>query len=552
MAFELDGDSPKCSHLVTLFAEDAEREALLNRYKSAIRWNARRAQTVAYTAKRRRIAPPECSTCGVALSKPFACLHCSAAGCWSDGHIKQHLQDTGHDFCADVRTGYVFCIECDDFVYDSTFNRLFKLVNLAEEEKETAFQVSKRSREPFSPWSPNAQERGALEGAIAAPCQGRRGLLNLGQTCFMNVILQSFIANPLLRNYYLSDKHNSRLCKLKDCTSCEMDKLLAEVYSENSAPYGPIALLAKTWRTSSELSGYAQQDAHEFFITALNHIHATSRGSTSLQCICIIHSTFAGLLQSDVKCERCGKVAEKTDPMLDISLELKGESGNEQDLTLASCLRRFTHPEKLGPNEYSCEKCGKASHASKRLSIRKLPNVLSFQFKRFEHKSVDRSAARKIEAPVRFPSSLNMAPFTTLVMHKQELLKESGTAPPATLIPDKALGPEALYDYDLFAVVCHEGQIDNGHYTCYARSHDEWYRYDDDKVTHATLRACLNSQAYMCFYVKRHLDYKPYVTPSYVVTREQEAVKEKEREREKEMKEAARQKELDEELLAVI
>lgn len=87
------------------------------------------------------------------------------------------------------------------------------------------------------------------------------------------------------------------------------------------------------------MSGYAQQDAHEFFITALNHIHATSRGSTSLQCICIIHSTFAGLLQSDVKCERCGNVAEKTDPMLDISLELKGETGGE-DLTLASCLRR--------------------------------------------------------------------------------------------------------------------------------------------------------------------------------------------------------------------
>ena len=37
----------------------------------------------------------------------------------------------------------------------------------------------------------------------------------------------------------------------------------------------------------------------------------------------------------------------------------------------------------------------------------------------------------------------------------------------------------------------------------------------------------------MCFYVKRHLDYKPYVTPSYVVAREAEAVKEKEREREK-------------------
>ena len=53
----------------------------------------------------------------------------------------------------------------------------------------------------------------------------------------------------------------------------------------------------------------------------------------------------------------------------------------------------------------------------------------------------------------------------------------------------------------------------------------------------------------MCFYVKRHLDYKPYVTPSYVVTREQEAVKEKEREREKE---AARNKEFDDALAALI
>jgi hypothetical protein len=60
---------------------------------------------------------------------------------------------------------------------------------------------------------------------------------------------------------------------------------------------------------------------------------------------------------------------------------------------------RFTHPEKLGPKEYSCSKCAKGSHvrqlsfsvcrshsvlpqeATKRMSVRKLPPVLSFQFK---------------------------------------------------------------------------------------------------------------------------------------------------------------------------
>ena len=68
------------------------------------------------------------------------------------------------------------------------------------------------------------------------------------------------------------------------------------------------------------------------------------------------------------------------------------------------------------------------------------------------------------------------------------------------------------------------------------------------RVTHSTLGACLASQAYMCFYVKRYLHYKPWQTPSYVKTREAEAVKEKEREREK----AARMREVDDALLAVI
>lgn len=34
-----------------------------------------------------------------------------------------------------------------------------------------------------------------------------------------------------------------------------------------------------------------------------------------------------------------------------------------------------------------------------------------------------------------------------------------------------------MYEYDLFAVINHEGQINNGHYTNYARFQDEvcWY-----------------------------------------------------------------------------
>jgi ubiquitin carboxyl-terminal hydrolase 22/27/51 len=178
----------------------------------------------------------------------------------------------------------------------------------------------------------------------------------------LNVILQSFIHNPLLRNYFLSDKHNCGACKNTDCTCCELDKVFSEAYSGESVPYGPISFLATTWRASSELAGYAQQDAHEFFITALNQIHATSRGSTNVSCNCIIHTTFLGQLQSEVKCEKCGTVTSTVDPMLDISLEVEGDKDTEA--TLGSCLRRFTKPETLGSKEYSCSRCKQTPHVS--------------------------------------------------------------------------------------------------------------------------------------------------------------------------------------------
>ena len=84
------------------------------------------------------------------------------------------------------------------------------------------------------------------------------------------------------------------------------------------------------------------------------------------------------------------------DPCLDISLGL-GPGQN----SLASCLKRcvvpgsgmipreshyakhrFTQSESLSVKDWSCQKCGKVSHeANKRLSMKRLPPVLSVQFK---------------------------------------------------------------------------------------------------------------------------------------------------------------------------
>jgi ubiquitin carboxyl-terminal hydrolase 22/27/51 len=215
---------------------------------------------------------------------------------------------------------------------------------------------------------PSKAEDNALRKAPVAPCTARRGLLNLGATCYLNVILQSFLHNPLLRAYYLSDKHNWRACDKTGCMSCELDKLFTDVYSpssstnsspgasqqsnvstgtvsSNSGALGPVSILRTTWENSMDMAGYAQQDAHEFFISVLNQVHASTPGSTNRpSCSCIVHQAFSGQLQSDVKCGKCGFVNPTVDPMMDISLELKSIQGTPGVTSLASCLRRSARP----------------------------------------------------------------------------------------------------------------------------------------------------------------------------------------------------------------
>ncbi|WWD21030.1 hypothetical protein CI109_105511 [Kwoniella shandongensis] len=546
-------------------APSSKRVEVESRFEEVVRWGA-----ISEGAKRRKTTSPECHTCSTSLQRPWACLTCPYIGCLpivSTSSAKDCMR--GHwdssngecSFAVDPSSGTIFCSQCNDATYPDQFESLFRVVRIRMEES------NDKSREPglvsggkgrgrgaWKAWNPSNMVKIEERDVGKSLCRGLRPLLNLSQTCFLSAILQSLIHNPLLKAYFLSDKHNRHVCpngskglavgkpflgmetvsgagvggdRERGCMCCEMDKAFEEFYNDDKSPFGPITMLYAMWHASAELEGYGQQDAHSFFLAALDQIHAHAKGQLS-SCNCIAHQTFAGSLLSSVTCSACSTTSTTVDPILDLQLDFptsislgnatsttlssagstSSQEGmgpaqggqNGQQLTLAGMLRRFCAPERVGDladiKGYDCSNCGGGAGvvATRQLSIKKLAPVLSFQLKRFAHNST----SSKIETHVRFPSSLDMRPYVD---------SATATANQTDAVDDVDKLPDSLYTYDLFAVVTHEGKLDNGHYWADVREGEEWWHCDDDKVTPTTLSSVLAQRAYMLFYVKRSLAY---------------------------------------------
>lgn len=309
-------------------------------------------------------------------------------------------------------------------------------------------------------------------------------------------------------------------------------------FSGDRSPYSPAEFLYSWWQHAANLAGYKQQDAHEFFISAIDGFHVNlanavrtgkSKSAGDGDCECIVHQVFSGLLRSDVACVVCGFSSTAYDPCMGISLDLEPPSAHSDlnlinghgggravrgcqttsgGTTLYACLDRFTRLEKLGSGEkFFCQNCKVPQDSVKQMSVRKLPLALCLHIKRFEHSSPC-NVFQKIDRYVQFPFLLNMAPFLSSSVvrsrHGNRLICKEGGWDECTL---------SAAEFELLAVVTHSGKLDSGHYITYLRLGGAWYRCDDSWVSKASeelVRAC---QAYMLFYVQKALLHQESATP---------------------------------------
>ncbi|XP_076070650.1 ubiquitin carboxyl-terminal hydrolase 38-like [Mytilus galloprovincialis] len=351
---------------------------------------------------------------------------------------------------------------------------------------------------------------------------GKTGLHNLGNTCFMNSIVQAlFMADGFRRSIFsLSSMGDKNL-------STKLQQLFAFLSYTQRPAYAPINFLAASrppWFTAGH-----QQDCSEFLKYLLDQIHeeektavkkkklsingkqgqaTTEEASETTEANSVIEDCFGGQVKTTYTCLTCKTESSRTELFTDLPLAFpeygtcekslvggdskckkSGDSSkvNDEDkkhsdttaskkLHLNDLVQFYFKPEKMtGDNKYFCEKCGELQDAERSIKLKQVPDTLIFTLLRFSY-DAKKQRRTKIFRDVKYPRTLVLPSDcdSAETSEKPTDRRKSVRTMITNKIEECGINTNTSNSkgeiYSLFGVIIHSGvSSESGHYYCYAR-----------------------------------------------------------------------------------
>ena len=352
--------------------------------------------------------------------------------------------------------------------------------------------------------------------------KGISGLANLGDTCFINALLQIISHTYELNELLNGDGYKSKLNK---CVESELlsawDELRLLMWSENCtiSPGGFIHAIRKTSKIKKNhmFSTISQNDMPEFLTFLFDIFHTALKRKVTMTIdgnpknkrdkmakMCYemmqkeytenyseILNMFYGIHVSTLTSVGVVGVAKSNDeylsirpePFMVISLPIPSEAPLKQDhISLMDCFDLNCESELMeGENAWFNESLGKKQNVYKRLVYWSLPEIMVIDIKRFEYNYKTDSFVKN-QSNIKIP--IENVSFSKYV---EGYNKDS-------------------YVYDLYGICNHHGDENFGHYTSTIKTADSrWFNFNDSTVKEIQIKGSeiIGNTPYCLFYRKK-------------------------------------------------
>ncbi|KAH8351433.1 hypothetical protein KR059_002399 [Drosophila kikkawai] len=316
------------------------------------------------------------------------------------------------------------------------------------------------------------------------------GMINVGNTCYLNSTLQALLHIPALANWLVSEQAHVDNCMVAEsggcCIVCAMAKTLQATQGNQSA-VRPFHIYSKLKQICKHMVVGRQEDAHEFlrFLVEAMERAYLMRFRNYKELDQLVKETtplgqiFGGYLRSEVRCLSCNHVSITFQHFQDLLLDIRKAD------TLEEAFEGHFSRERLEDMGYKCEGCKKKVSATKQFTLERAPITLCIQLKRFS------MMGNKLTKQITFKPRIDLSKFAARSAAAQ--------AQPLT--------------YRLVSMVTHLGVSQHcGHYTAIGSTEaGSYYNFDDSYVRPIAMQSVCNTNAYIMFY---ELDLSQVSSPS--------------------------------------